>query len=181
MANWLTFLGAYIKDPKNIGAITPTSRYVARRVIRQIPATARTIVEYGPGNGAVTLPVLKGMPRSAKLIAIERNPAFVETLKKVRSAKLQVVHGNAQDAAKYAKKPDVILSALPFNSFPESLKHEILANTAKNMRKDSKFVVYLQYSRVLEDYLPQYFSAIEHEYEPRNLPPSHLYICSGPR
>lgn len=178
--NWFQFLRVWAKDPRNIGAIAPTSRFVARRVIKHIPASAKTIVEYGPGNGAVTVPVLKAMPR-AQFIAIERNPAFVQTLKKVRHARFKVVHGDARDAAKYAKKPDVILSALPFNAFSEELKHAILANTAKNMRKDSKFIVYLQYSRILEDYLPQYFARIEHDYEARNVPPTHLYVCSEPR
>lgn len=180
MASWLEFLKAWVTDPVKTGAIAPTSRFVAKRVIRHIPASAKTIVEYGPGNGAVTLPVLKAMPQ-AQFIAIERNPAFVQTLKKVRHSRFKIVHGDARDVAKYAKKPDVILSALPFNAFSEELKHAILSNTAKNMRKDSTFIIYLQYSRILEDYLPHYFSKIEHDYEARNVPPTHLYVCSEPR
>jgi phospholipid N-methyltransferase len=181
MANWWQFLRAWVKEPIKIGAVAPTTRYVARRVIKQIPANTKTIVEYGPGNGAVTIPVLKQMPKSAKLIAIERNPDFVKTLQKIRNPRFKVINGDARDGAKYAKKPDIILSALPFNYFPEALKHELLSNTAKNMRKDSKFIVYLQYTRNLEEYLMKYFSNIEHDYELRNIPPTHLYICSGPR
>jgi len=181
MVNWFQFFLNYLKDPQGVAAIAPSSRFVAARVFKHIPSTTKTIVEYGPGNGAITIPLLDKMPTKCKLIAIEKNSDFVNSLKKITDTRLRVVHGFAQDCRKYCKKTDIILSALPFNAFPDKLRHHILAETAKNMGRNSKFIIYLQYTRVLRNYLPKYFKKIEHEFEWRNIPPAHLFICTKPR
>jgi phospholipid N-methyltransferase len=181
MASWLQFLQAWVKDPVMIGSIAPTSKHVALKVTNLLGPNVKTVVEYGPGNGAVTIPLLQHLAPDATLYVIERNPDFVKALSTILDRRLKVVHGEAQDTAQHVQKPDVILSALPFAFFPDAVRREILASTAANMRPDTKFIVYLQYSRVLEPLLNEYFSSVEHDFEMRNLPPAHLYTCSGPR
>jgi phosphatidylethanolamine/phosphatidyl-N-methylethanolamine N-methyltransferase len=177
---WLKFMKTWLKDPMGIGSVAPTSKFVARRVIRLIPRSAKTIVEYGPGTGAVTIPLLGSLGRDVKLYAIEKNPDFVKVMQKVRDPRLTVVHGDALDVSRYCKNPDVILSALPFGNFPPALRHEILKATADALPPNGVFIIYLQYTRILEPLLSRYFKYVTHEFELKNIPPSHLFICRGP-
>ena len=173
----LRFLANYIKNPSLVGSITPTSRYVAERVIKMIPKDAKTIVEYGPGDGAVTIPLLNSLKKDCKLIVIEKNKNFAEELRKIKDKRLEVIEGDASDCEKYCKNPDVILSALPFRAFPEQMREKILSSTAKNMKQECKFLIYLQYTNVLSKELPKYFGKIEREHEWRNIPPTNIFIC----
>ncbi|HAE39103.1 MAG TPA: hypothetical protein DCG57_10760, partial [Candidatus Riflebacteria bacterium] len=59
MSSW-QFVKQFCREPRTIGAIAPSSNQLANRMIQQINfATARVIVEYGPGTGAFTRQVLK--------------------------------------------------------------------------------------------------------------------------
>jgi phospholipid N-methyltransferase len=49
------FLKQYIKNPRMIGAVLPSSRNLARKMIEDIDfEKAECIVEYGPGTGVFT-------------------------------------------------------------------------------------------------------------------------------
>ncbi len=49
------FLLEYIKNPSKVGAIAPSSRYLADGMIQSIDFnSAECIVEYGPGTGVFT-------------------------------------------------------------------------------------------------------------------------------
>ena len=51
----LRFLRALIARPKNVGAVVPSSRALARAIARQIdPARQGPILELGPGTGVIT-------------------------------------------------------------------------------------------------------------------------------
>jgi 16S rRNA (adenine1518-N6/adenine1519-N6)-dimethyltransferase len=56
-----------------------------------------TIIEIGPGGGALTFPILEQCQKlNCKLIAIEKDPELVKSLKlKVKSKNLGIVEGNA--------------------------------------------------------------------------------------
>lgn len=47
----LSFIKQYITKPRNVGAILPSSKYLANKMIENIDfETANYIVEYGPGT-----------------------------------------------------------------------------------------------------------------------------------
>ncbi len=59
----------------------PSSRYLANALTRPIDFhCARTVVELGPGTGAVTNEILKRLRPDAKLFAIDINPIFIDHL-----------------------------------------------------------------------------------------------------
>jgi SAM-dependent methyltransferase len=59
----------------------PSSRHLANALTRPIDfRRARTIVELGPGTGAVTNEILKRLRPDAKLFAIDINPIFIDHL-----------------------------------------------------------------------------------------------------
>jgi phospholipid N-methyltransferase len=177
---FFTFFAQVIKNPMKIGAIVPTLRWVARRVIGHIPQETKKIVEYGPGMGAVTFPLLNALSKDCDLFVIERNATFAKKLKTVSLPNFHVIEGDAVECARFVCVPDVILSALPFRAFSEKQRDNILAATAKNLPPHGIFIVYLQYTPFLDTHLKKYFGTVSREFEWRNLPPTYLYVCRKP-
>jgi phosphatidylethanolamine/phosphatidyl-N-methylethanolamine N-methyltransferase len=75
----------------------PSSRYLANALTRPIDfRRARTVVELGPGTGAVTNEILKRLRPDAKLFAIDINPIFIDHLSATcHDPRLVPVHGSA--------------------------------------------------------------------------------------
>ena len=60
----------------------PSSRYLANALTKPIDfRRARTVVELGPGTGAVTNEILKRMRPDAKLFAVDINETFIDHLR----------------------------------------------------------------------------------------------------
>ena len=56
------FLKSYLSTPGNVGAVAPSSPYLARRMIEELDLEgADTVVELGPGTGAFTGFILDGL------------------------------------------------------------------------------------------------------------------------
>ncbi len=77
----------------------PSSRHLANALTRPIDfRRARTVVELGPGTGAVTNEILKRLRPDAKLFAIDINPIFIDHLNATCSdPRLIPLHGSATD------------------------------------------------------------------------------------
>src|SRR4030095_15898399 len=88
------FFRGFLKRPKQVVSIIPSSRFLERRVTRATRAhRAKLIVELGPGTGGTTRALLRAMQPSARLLAIEINPHFVEVLQRWPEPRLIVEHG----------------------------------------------------------------------------------------
>ena len=65
----LNFIKTAIKDFK-VGALTPSSKYVVKKIIKEIKPEYKYIVEYGPGDGVITKEILKILPQDGRLVVI---------------------------------------------------------------------------------------------------------------
>src|SRR3990167_4610617 len=76
------FLQNLMLHPRQVGAIWPSSTWLAETIAKQVVADKNHyIVELGAGTGVITDALLKkGIPAD-KLIAIEYEPHFVKMLK----------------------------------------------------------------------------------------------------
>lgn len=87
-----SFLRQYIKNPGNIGAIAPSSRFLARAMVKPVDFnTASCIVESGPGKGVFTDELLCRRNRDTILILVEQNRGFYKLLKKKYSNQKNMV------------------------------------------------------------------------------------------
>src|ERR1700687_2891454 len=93
----LHFARGFIKHPKMVGSIIPSSRQCISRMLRPVDwAATQVFVEYGPGVGTFTRPVLDQLAPDAKLIAIDTNPDFVAYLRReIADPRLHCVVGSA--------------------------------------------------------------------------------------
>lgn len=180
------FILEYIKNPKAIGAIAPSSSYLANKMVESINfKNAKCIVEYGPGTGVFTEKILSRISEDTIVILIEINKNFYNKLNEVYGHKKNVIIIN--DSAenidiilkKYSiKKVDYILSGLPFTSLPNEVSRNILIKTSKIIENKSQFITF-QYSLLKLNFFREYFNNINYKKVRKNLPPAFVFICKG--
>lgn len=127
------FLAQFIARPGVIGAVAPSSRWLARAMVEGLDLNgAQAVVEFGPGSGAFTDEIVARIGDQTKFFAIERNAPMAEHLRE-RHPELHVVTGDAGEVVKLAGEQgikaggvDCILSGLPWPSFNDELRTRIL-------------------------------------------------------
>src|SRR5687768_8027563 len=93
------FLRGFLKNPVMVGSVIPSSKVLIDKMLSPVDwPTVKLFVEYGPGVGTFTRPILERLPTDARLIAIDTNPDFVEYLEKdIDDERLIAVAGSAAD------------------------------------------------------------------------------------
>jgi phosphatidylethanolamine/phosphatidyl-N-methylethanolamine N-methyltransferase len=125
------FLGRWLKAPHRIGALAPSSRYLARAMARQIdPRHARLVIELGGGTGSITRALLAAGLPAEKLIVVERDERLHRLLAE-RFPQLRVLHGDAAQLVQMLRPLGIatvsaIISSLPLLSMPKRLRHRIV-------------------------------------------------------
>jgi phosphatidylethanolamine/phosphatidyl-N-methylethanolamine N-methyltransferase len=184
------FLGEYLLHPTKIGAIAPSSRFLARAMVAWIDLPrARTVLEYGPGTGAFTSHIIRRMPANAKFAAIELNPRLAQLFRR-RHPNLTLVEDSVANVAAICRKlemesVDCIVCGLPWASFPESLQRRILDQMMAVINPEGQFVTFaylqgllLPPGRRFARLLPQYFRHVSKSGTVwLNLPPAFVYQC----
>jgi len=177
------FARNFIKHPKMLGSIIPSSRFLVDEVLDRVDwKRAKVVVEYGPGVGNFTAEILRRMPADGTLIAIEMNPEFVEFLRNhLRDARLRVIAGSAADVSRILREhgftgADYIISGIPFSTMPAEVRESVLRATRAALGPEGAFLVYQFSTRVLRD-LERVFGPVERRFEPLNILPAQLFVC----
>jgi phosphatidylethanolamine/phosphatidyl-N-methylethanolamine N-methyltransferase len=77
----LRFLRGLITSPRRVGAIAPSSPFLARAVAAQLdPAKRGSVLELGPGTGAMTREILARGISPARMVVIEYDPEFARQI-----------------------------------------------------------------------------------------------------
>ena len=186
----LKFLTQFRRAPRSVGAIVPSSDALAGAMIAPIDfATARTIVEFGPGTGVMTAAILNRLSPDTKYVGIEINEAFHRTLT-IRFPDLQFFNRGAQDvtdilAGLGIDSCDAIVCGLPWASLPIELQNRIMAGMLQVLRPGGVFVTFaylqglvLPAAGALRRRLKAEFSRVETtKIVWGNVPPAFAYVC----
>ena len=164
-----------------VGSIIPSSKVLIDRMLGPVKwDETKLFVEYGPGVGTFTRPVLDRLGPDATLIAIDTNPDFVKYLKEaIDDPRLVAVTGSAADVEKIIADrgfdhADYVLSGLPFSTLPPGVGDEIGAATGRVVRSGGAFLVY-QFSPKVLDFITPHFEKIDRGFEWVNVPPATLF------
>ena len=175
------FLRGFLKNPVMVGSVIPSSRVLIDRMLGPVDwATTRLFVEYGPGVGTFTRPVLDRLAPDARLVTIDTNADFTRYLKQsIDDPRLIAVTGSAADVEKILAErnlgtADYVLSGLPFSTLPPGVGDSIAEATAKVIRPGGAFLVY-QFSPKVLDFIKPYFAQIKRGFEWVNVPPATLF------
>lgn len=179
----IDFLREYIRSPFQIGAVAPSGRFLARRMMRPIDFDrAKVIVEYGPGTGAFTKQLLSQKKDDTRLILIEQNERFYERVKALCAGSpcTEVVFGSAADADRLLaergiRHADAVVSGLPFASLSAETSRAVFAATRKLIGTDGIFITF-QYTLWKRAFFESAFHITGTVFEWRNLPPAFVLV-----
>jgi len=176
------FLIEYLKNPSEIGAIAPSSRFLINKYIEEMDfKKTGLVIELGAGNGNFTKAVLKKLNKSQKLLSFETNKKLFTCLENMNNRRLTAINDKAENMETYLKqyklgKADYILSELPLNAWDKKTAINIIETAKRNLAPGGK---YIQFTYLPKNHLlfKKYFKNIKIKYVLLNIPPAFVYIC----
>jgi len=175
------FLRGFLKNPVMVGSIIPSSRVLIDKMLDPVDwANTKLFVEYGPGVGTFTRPVLERLGPNATLLTIDTNPDFTRYLRDhIDDPRLVAITGSAAEVEKILAErnlgfADYVLSGLPFSTLPPGIGDAIAEATSKVIRPGGAFLVY-QFSPKVRDFIKPHFKPIRRGFEWINVPPATLF------
>lgn len=143
----LMFLGKFLRNPRNVGSVIPSSRALAREMARAVPVDPHAVVvELGPGTGALTRQVVEVLAPGERFLAIDIDPEFCDNLRR-RWPGIDCECGSAADlpqmlAARHWNGVNHVLSGLPFASLPAAISRAILAAVGESLVPGGTFTTF---------------------------------------
>jgi phosphatidylethanolamine/phosphatidyl-N-methylethanolamine N-methyltransferase len=140
----LLFLRRFLRHPMSVGAVLPSSRYLAGRMVEELGLVpGNRVVEFGPGTGALTAAIAPLIPAGGRFLGIERDPVFVAALRK-RWPGLDWTCDSVENLVPIVERFDLmpldaIISGLPFASLPRDVTLPILDGAYKALRHGGTF------------------------------------------
>jgi phospholipid N-methyltransferase len=175
------FFKEFCKNPAMVGSIIPSSDKLIEKMLSRINwQDTRVFVEYGPGVGTFTRPILDRLAPDATLIAIDTNRDFIRHLEQtIDDPRLILVNGSAADVSAILARhgfeaADYVLSGLPFSTLPAGVGPAIMRETHAALRPGGAFVIY-QYALKVLRLLRPHFDSIDRDFEPINIPPAQVF------
>jgi phosphatidylethanolamine/phosphatidyl-N-methylethanolamine N-methyltransferase len=139
------FLRSWFEKPLLTGAVTPSSRMLARTMASYVdPRLPGPVIELGPGTGPVTDALIRRGIAQDRLVLVEYNPEFCRLLAR-RFPKATIVQGDAYDlgATLEGALEDpacATLSSLPLLTKPPPQRLELLRASQALMHPNAPFV-----------------------------------------
>lgn len=180
LADRLRFLRAFAANPRQVGAILPTSRLAVRDMLdmADVPG-ASLVVELGAGTGSQTAEILARMGPDARLVALEIDPRLAQLLAdRFDDPRLRVVRDSAENLVDHLgeERADVLVCALPFTSLEARLRRRILESLPGTLAPGGVALV-IQYSPLIQSELRRLFGSVRRRISPLNVPPAFLFAC----
>jgi phosphatidylethanolamine/phosphatidyl-N-methylethanolamine N-methyltransferase len=120
MSDLALFRRRLMRNPRQVSAIAPSSRYLARAMAEGLGPSTGRVVEFGPGTGRLTRGLLEAGVSPENLALFELDADFVTHLK--------AVHHVGADRADEVVVPGVgaVVSGLPLLSMPAPVREAIV-------------------------------------------------------
>jgi len=137
----------FLRNPRTIGAVSPSSAAMARMMVEQIPADRHVnVVELGPGTGSFTNAIAKRVARGSRVLAIDLEPSFIERVRR-RWPSVEAVCGSAVDLETLLKdrriaQVDHYISGLPFATLRKDEITRILDGIQRSLKPGGTFTTF---------------------------------------
>lgn len=143
----LLLLGRFLVNPRTVGAIAPSSAALANRTVAALARDPHArVVELGPGTGAFTGALVERLGPDARILALDIEPAFVDTIRR-QWPSVDCVCASAATLPTIAAERDFlpadhVISGLPFASLPGPLTLEILDGIQRTLKPGGTFTTF---------------------------------------
>lgn len=190
MKQSIRFLKEFVTSPVSTGAIAPSSKYLAARMVEWIDwGQARHVVEYGPGNGSFTGKIIEHLPPGATFFAVELNAGLASQFRH-RYPQVKLYEECVSNIARLCEQEgvqqlDCIVSGLPWAAFSEELQTRLFEPMLKILKPGGQFVTFAYYNGVLlpagQRFKKRLHASFSEVTSSRgvwmNLPPAFVYRC----
>jgi phospholipid N-methyltransferase len=176
----LRFATAFLKSPRVVASVVPSSPLLERRIVRAADIrNSRVVVEFGGGTGGTTRAMLKALPADGRLIVIERTAEFIGGLERIGDSRLTVAHDCASTVGAQLERlglagADAIVSGIPFSTLPEAVARDIVTALYGALVPGGRFVAY-QFTDRVADYVRPVMGEPRLEHELWNVPPVRVF------
>lgn len=177
----MEFFRGFLRNPKEVGSVIPSSRFLTRRVLQCGRAhQASTILELGPGTGVLTREILRSMPETARLIGVEISPEFAVVLEKtIRDERLRVYRDSASELERALAEnggglADLVVSGIPFSTMGSGEGRRTLEAAKRALAPGGRFVAY-QFRDHVRRMAEPVFGKAEMQSTFLNIPPMRIY------
>lgn len=192
-AERLFFFYTFLRRPGRVGAVAPSSSWLAEAVLEGCDLEhAGTVVELGPGTGAFTELILRRIGPQTTFFALELAPEHVHTLRR-RFPGLTVYNDSAEAIGRYLaghqkSRADYVICGLPWANMLPKVQDPITQAVFECLSPEG---VLTGFAYVHASWLPtaqhfrrrlrQRFAQVQ--WSPiiwRNVPPAFVYRCRHP-
>ncbi|MGD8189023.1 class I SAM-dependent methyltransferase [Brevibacillus ginsengisoli] len=176
----LLFFLKFIRSPRQIGSITPSSSALSRMMLEPIQwEDGKVIVELGAGTGVFTRAIQQRRSKESCFVLFEKD----EYLRQRLCEQLNDVScfPDASElsevlASEGVQEADYIVSGLPFANFSLEQRETIMTQVHSSLKQDGLFITF-QYSLQMKESLQRKFSKVKIKLVVGNLPPAFVYVC----
>ena len=175
------FIRSWIERPLSIGAVTPSSKMLARAMARYVdPHSDGPVVELGPGTGPVTAALVEAGVDPSRLVLVEFNPAFCRILR-TRYPGAALVQGDAYSMRRLLETlllqpAAAVVSGLPLVTKPMRQRLRLIRDAFDLMLPGAPFV---QFTYSVASPLPRRLGGFTVEASERiwmNIPPARVWV-----
>lgn len=179
------FLRSWLERPLVMGAVTPSSKVLARTMASYVdPRVPGPVIELGPGTGPVTEALIGRGVAQDRLVLVEYSPDFCQLLRR-KFPKATIIQGDAYDLEEtlgglLAEPAAATVSSLPLFTKPLETRLELLHAAQALMHPNAPFV---QFTYAVVPPIP----ARSRKYTARasnriwlNLPPARVWVYRRP-
>ena len=140
----LVFLQVMLRNPIGVSAVAPSSRKLAEAMAQDLQLNPdESLIELGPGTGALTAQIRRILPASHSYLGIELEGEFVRHLQE-RFPDLTFVHNTVAQAHQVHAESGLppakaIISGLAISTLPEPVQIDLIRNIDQLMTPGSLF------------------------------------------
>jgi phospholipid N-methyltransferase len=145
LSDYRVFWREFRQNFQTTGAILPSGRLLARALARHVGQADRPqrVLEVGPGTGAVTAYIVRGLRPEDQLDLVELNEQFVANLRDrfsrdplfaAVSGQARVLHQGVEQLVD-DEPYDLVISGLPLNNFSVEQVETILSGFRRLLRR----------------------------------------------
>src|SRR4051812_45293956 len=174
------FIGSWIKKPLAVGAVTPSSKPLARAMAQYVDADGEgPVIELGPGTGPITEALIEHGVKPSRLVLVEFNPTFCQLLRE-RFPEATVVQADAyrlREALSHYTRHGVsaVVSGLPLMTKPLRMRMRLLRDALAFLGAQAPFV---QFTYAVVPPIPR-LAGVKVEASERiwrNMPPARVWV-----
>ncbi|MDQ4137084.1 MAG: phospholipid methyltransferase [Pseudomonadota bacterium] len=179
--NEARFLRSWIERPLVTGAVTPSSKMLARTMASYVdPRVPGPVIELGPGTGPVTDALIRRGVAQDRLVLVEYNPDFCKLLTR-RFPKATIIQGDAYDIREtldgiVTEPGSAVISSLPLFTKPLPERLRLLYAVHELTRPEAPFIQFTYAVVPPIPKNPRRYTAAASNRVWLNLPPARVWV-----